>query len=110
MRAGEYAGPSWWPIKLLRETGHAGVRRLGLAWLTVSAAAFVLAILEAGEAFEAGKPWAGYVAQHAANDLDVHVGLGRKMGVEAADREPGSVHDARYARRAQSFAPGDRVR
>ena len=47
MRAGEYAGPSWWPVKLLRETSHAGVRRLGLAWLTVSAAAIVLAILEA---------------------------------------------------------------
>lgn len=47
MRAGEYAGPSWWPVKLLRETSHAGVRRLGLAWLTVSAAALVLAILEA---------------------------------------------------------------
>jgi len=47
MRAGEYAGPSWWPVKLLRETSHAGVRRLGLVWLTVSAAAIVLAILEA---------------------------------------------------------------
>ncbi len=47
MRAGEYAGPSWWPVKLLRETGHAGVRRLGLVWLTVGAIAIVLAILEA---------------------------------------------------------------
>jgi len=47
MRAGEYAGPSWWPVKLLRETGHAGVRRLGLVWLTVSVAAILLGVLEA---------------------------------------------------------------
>lgn len=47
MRAGEYAGPSWWPVKLLRETGHAGVRHLGLVWLTVSAAAILLGVLEA---------------------------------------------------------------
>ena len=60
--------------------------------------------------FEAGKPWAGYVAQHAAHDLGVHCGLGRKMGVESADREPGSLHDARDARGAKSFAPGDPVR
>jgi diguanylate cyclase (GGDEF)-like protein len=43
MRAGEYAGPSWWPLKLLRETGQAGVRRLGLAWVTVGAASIALA-------------------------------------------------------------------
>src|SRR6185436_7437807 len=61
--------------------------------------------VEAGVVFEARKPWAGYVAQHAANDLDIHRSLGRKMGVESADREPGSLHDARYARRAKSFAP-----
>ena len=47
MRAGEYAGPSWWPVKLLRETGHAGVRRLGLVWLAAGAVAIVLAVLEA---------------------------------------------------------------
>jgi len=47
MRAGEYAGPSWWPVNLLRETGHAGVRRLGAVWLAVGAIAVVLAILEA---------------------------------------------------------------
>ncbi len=47
MRAGEYAGPSWWPLKLLRETGHAGVRRLGLVWLGVGSIAIVLAVLEA---------------------------------------------------------------
>ncbi len=47
MRAGEYAGPSWWPLKLLRETGHAGVRRLGLVWLGAGAVAIVLAVLEA---------------------------------------------------------------
>lgn len=47
MRAGEYAGPSWWPIKLLSETNHAGVRRLGAAWLAVGAVAVALAVLEA---------------------------------------------------------------
>jgi diguanylate cyclase (GGDEF)-like protein len=47
MRAGEYAGPSWWPVKLLRETGHAGVRRLGLVWLTVGVIAVLLGVLEA---------------------------------------------------------------
>lgn len=47
MRAGEYAGPSWWPIKLLSETNHAGVRRLGAVWLTVSVAAILLGVLEA---------------------------------------------------------------
>ena len=47
MRAGEYAGPSWWPLKLLRETGHEGVRRLGLVWLGAGAVAIVLAVLEA---------------------------------------------------------------
>src|SRR3989442_4110733 len=66
--------------------------------------------VETGEVFEAGKPRAGYVAQHAANDLDLHGGLGRKRGVESALRAPGSLHDARYARGAKSFAPGDLVR
>jgi diguanylate cyclase (GGDEF)-like protein len=47
MRAGEYAGPSWWPVKLLRETGHAGVRRLGLVWLVVGIVAILLGVLEA---------------------------------------------------------------
>ena len=47
MRAGEYAGPSWWPIQLLRETGHPGVRRLGLVWLAVGAIAIVFTVLEA---------------------------------------------------------------
>ncbi len=47
MRAGEYAGPSWWPLKLLRETGHKGVRHLGLVWLAVGIGAILLAVLEA---------------------------------------------------------------
>ena len=47
MRAGEYAGPSWWPLKLLRETGHEGVRHLWLVWLGVSAFAILLGVLEA---------------------------------------------------------------
>ncbi len=47
MRAGEYAGPSWWPVKLLRETQHDGVRRLGLVWLMVGATAIMLGVLEA---------------------------------------------------------------
>ncbi len=47
MRAGEYAGPSWWPIKLLRDTSHGGVRRLWAVWLGAGLLALLFAILEA---------------------------------------------------------------
>jgi diguanylate cyclase (GGDEF)-like protein len=45
--AGEYSGPTWWPLTLLRDLEQGGMRRIAAAWLGASLLAIVLAVLEA---------------------------------------------------------------
>ena len=46
-RSGEYSGPTWWPLTLLRDQEQPGVRRVTIVWLAGSILAILLGILEA---------------------------------------------------------------
>ncbi len=45
--AGDYSGPTWWPITLLKDLGQGGMRRIAAAWLGASLASILLGVLEA---------------------------------------------------------------
>jgi diguanylate cyclase (GGDEF)-like protein len=47
IHAGEYSGPTWWPLTLLRDLGLGGMRRIAGAWVGASLLSILLAVLEA---------------------------------------------------------------
>ena len=85
--AGEYSGPTWWPLTLLRDAGReGGMRRLAGVWAGASLLSVLLAVLEArlnwsGLALDLGTGelllGAGEVLLHLLGLLEklLHVGL-----------------------------------